>query len=317
MLPDVVHDAGVLASSTDMEEGDRARSLLHIGRRSASGPPGFLVAPLTKPPVTALAAWKVHQADPDRSFLSELYPAIVRSQRWWFERSRPRGRTLPIYLHPYSSGIDDSPLWDQGMPVATPDLPAYLALQADHLALMADVLGRTAEAADWRSQAEVIVRQLVARHWRVRAGSFVSFHRGRRVPADTALGLIPLITGRLPPSIASRVVASLTDPGRFWPRFPVPSVALTDPEFDPATMWRGPTWLFIDFLLVDGLRRAGFPDVAERLRARALEMVESGHGTPEYYDPLDGTRPPRATAMFSGTAALYLDLLLADESASS
>jgi putative isomerase len=312
MLPDVVHDDGVLASSADMEETDKARSLHHIGRRSGSGPPGFLVAPLTKPPVTALAAWKLHQADPDPSFLAELYPAIVRSQRWWFERSRPREAALPIYLHPYSSGIDDSPLWDLGMPVVTPDLPAYLALQADHLALMAGALGREDESAAWRREAGWIVERLVARHWRARTGSFAAFHRRRHVPADTALGLIPLITGRLPRPIADRVVASLRDPRRFWPAYPVPSVALGDPEFDPRTMWRGPTWLFIDFLMVDGLRRAGYPDVAEDLRARAMRLVEQGEGMSEFYDPLDGTRPPRATAMFSGAAALYLDLLLGD-----
>jgi putative isomerase len=313
MLPDVLHDEGVLASSSDMVAADRERSLLHIGRREASSPRSLLVAPVTKPPLTALAVWKVFEAERDRTFLAEVYPALVRSQRWWFEHSRPRGRALPIYLHPYSSGVDDSPLWDLGWPVATPDLPAYLCLQADCLAGIADELERPGEAAAWRSEAAAIAGRLLARHWRAGAGAFVSFRRGHIVPADTVIGLIPLITGRLPQGIAGAVVRTLTDPDRFWPAYPVPSVATSDPEFEPATMWRGPTWLFMDYLLVDGLRRAGHPEVAARLRERALRLVEQGQGTAEFYHPLDGTRPARATAMFSGAAALYLDLLLAPE----
>lgn len=312
MLPDVLHDTGVLAASSDMVGADQERSLLHIGRRDESRPRRLLQAPVTKPPLTALTAWKLFQVDGDRAFLADVYPAIARSQRWWFDHSRPRGRALPIYLHPYSSGVDDSPLWDLGWPVATPDLPAYLALQADHLARIAEVVGRAAEADVWRIQAEATTSRLVARSWRPRRGAF-STRRGRReVRSDTVIGLLPLITGRLSGEVARRVVASLTDPDRFWPAHPVPSVALSDPDFDRSVMWRGPTWLFMDFLFVDGLRRSGFHDEAERLRERALGLVEGGHGMSEYYDPLDGSRPPRASAMFSGTAALYVDLLLGD-----
>lgn len=310
MLPDLVHDAGVVAASDEMSDADRERSLLHIGRKLDDEEAHFLSAPLTKPPLTAWAAWKVHLADPDQAFLEEVYPAIVRSQRWWFEHSQPPGYGAPIYLHPYSSGIDDSPLWDLGMPVETPDLPAYLALQADHLALMADALGDHDAALDWRRQAAVLVDVLVARHWSEEAGSFISFHDGRPLASDTVIGLIPIVSGRLSPPIAERLVATLSDPLRFWAPYPVPSVALGDPDFDPARMWRGPSWLFVDYLLVDGLARSGFADRADELRSRVRAMVEQGTAMPEFYDPTTGARPAMATATFSGTAALYLDLVL-------
>jgi glycogen debranching enzyme len=196
------------------------------------------------------------------------------------------------------------------MPVVTPDLPAYLALQADHLALMASVLGLEEEAEAWRSEARSITQRLVARHWRVRQGSFVSFFRNRPVLADTVIGLLPIVTGRLPLDVARQLVATIEDPERFWSTFPVPSVALSDPEFDPTHMWRGPTWLFTDYLLVDGLRRSGFGDAAERLRERTVRMVEQDAGTPEFFHPVLGRRPDMATATFSGTAALYLELVL-------
>jgi glycogen debranching enzyme len=139
----------------------------------------------------------------------------------------------------------------------------------------------------------------------------VSLREGRDIESDTVIGLLPIVTGRLTSAIASRLVRTLLDPERFWTPYPAPSVAASDADFDPVRMWRGPSWLFIDYLLVDGLRRSGAHAAAEQLRARTLHTVAQGHGMPEFYHPLTGARPDMATATFSATAALYLDLALA------
>ena len=196
------------------------------------------------------------------------------------------------------------------MPVETPDLPAYLTLQADHLALMAAALGDDVAASSWRSEATRTTDALVARHWDPASGSFLSLHDGVPLRSDTAIGLLPLVTGRLPHDISARLVETLLDRERFWTTYPVPSVALRDPDFDPTRMWRGPSWLFVDYLIVDGLRRSGFSEASRTLAERAMRMVEQGTGMPEFYHPLTGARPEMASATFSGTAALYLDLLL-------
>ncbi len=78
------------------------------------------------------------------------------------------------------------------------------------------------------------------------------------MPALTPFNLFPLITGRMPQAIADRLVQHLTDPTEFWTSYPVPSVALNDPKFNPLQMWRGPTWANINYLLIDGLFRSGY-----------------------------------------------------------
>lgn len=115
----------------------------------------------------------------------------------------------------------------------------------------------------------------------------------------------PEIAARL---VAARLVAALTDPRRFWSRWPVPTVALDDPAYDPEAMWRGPVWLNVNYLLIDGLARAGYGDLA---RERTLELILNGGGLYEYYHPQSGAKPPRATEMFGWTAALFIDLALA------
>lgn len=295
LIPDVVHDEGVIAHTDCIADAD-----------------------VTKPPLTAWAAEKVYETTGDRDFLAEIYAPAVRFQRWWFAESDPEGEGLPAYLHPWSSGLDNSPLWDRGVPVSSPDLAAYLTLQYDALARIARTLGRDEDARLWTHQAAHLTERLIARRWDPQAGLFWSA-RGvgaahvppSRVAAVTPFSLFPLITGRMPPEIAERLVAALTDPGRFWSHWPVPTVALDDPAYDPEAMWRGPVWLNVNYLLIDGLARAGYGDLARKLRERTLEMVCNGDGLYEYYHPQSGAKPPRATEMFGWTAALFIDLALA------
>lgn len=81
------------------------------------------------------------------------------------------------------------------------------------------------------------------------------------------------------------IVFHLTDPVQFWPRYPVPSVALDDPAYDPNRIWGGPTWVNENYLLIEGLGHSGFPDVARALRRSTLEMMCGRAGIYEYYHP--------------------------------
>ncbi|MFF0245056.1 amylo-alpha-1,6-glucosidase [Streptosporangium sandarakinum] len=310
LIPDVVHDRGVLAETTDLPRSDHDRLAQHVGGPAAPGEPIGGVVPVTKPPLTAWAAWKIHEAAPDLGFLDEVYRPIARSQRWWLTVSDPDGDGLAEYLHPYSSGLDDSPIWDHGPRAEPPDLNSYLALQADRLGDIAEALGRTAEAEEWRRQAARHVELLVARRWNgSRFVTLTKFASGAaaEVATRTPLELMPLLTGRLPREIAERLVADLLSPA-FWGERPVPTVAFDDPAFDPDAMWRGPVWLNVNYLLIEGLRRSGFAAEAEELTGRTLDMVNAGGGLYEYWNPLTGARARGATTGFGWSAALFLDL---------
>ena len=126
----------------------------------------------------------------------------------------------------------------------------------------------------------------------------------------TPFNLFPLITGRMPQEINDRLVAQLTDPRQYWPRFPVPTVALDDPKFNALQMWRGPTWVNINYLLVEGLRRCGYPDLARDLGLRTLEMMGQHEDIYEYYHPETGEKPPKAAPIFGWSSALFIDLAI-------
>ncbi|MBN1483216.1 MAG: hypothetical protein JXA37_00715, partial [Chloroflexia bacterium] len=223
MLPDAVYDEGVVS-----EIGHPFRS------------------EVTKPPILAWAALKLHDTDPDPDFLEEIYVPLVRWNAWWFSMNDDDVDGLAQYNHPYSSGLDDSPLWDYGMPVESPDLNTYLCVQMGSLALMAERLGMAAEGAMWRRRAAAIVRRMIADFWDPQAGLFRALHQEQPLPVVTPFNLYPLWTGQLPDDIRGALIEHLTNPDEFWGEYALPSVARNDPHYAPETMWRGPVWANIN-----------------------------------------------------------------------
>ena len=287
MIPDAIHDEGTVTR------------LDHP-----------IVADVTKPPLIAWASYKLYEHDGDHEFLDEIYEPIVRWNNWWFENNDVDGNGLCEYHHPYSSGLDDSPLWDEGMPVEAPDLNTYLYLQQESLAKIASAIGKDEDVEMWRGRAEAMVRRLVERAWDEESGFFWARSNGSRVNVRTPFSLFPLITGQMPPEVAERLVAHLTDERQFWTRYPVPTVAMDDPKYTPGKMWRGPTWVNVNYLLIEGLQRSGYQDLARELRRRTLDLISSRDDIYEYYDPVTGENPPAAASMFGWSSAVFIDLAI-------
>jgi putative isomerase len=287
MIPDAIHDEGTVTHLTFPVEAD-----------------------VTKPPLLAWTAWKLFETDGDREFLDEIYEPVVRWNEWWFEHNDLDHDGLGEYLHPFSSGLDDSPLWDSGMPVTSPDLNTYLFLQMENLGRMAGVLGLPAEAIKWQERADALLDRMLEKLWDPKAGLFWAYHGDQPIRIKTPFNLLPLMTGRLPAEVSQRLVEHLTDPRTFWTRWPVPTVAIDEPTYNPAQMWRGPTWINVNYLLLEGLERSGYPDVASQLCQRTLEMLSQHPDIFEYYHPETGVPCDRAATSFGWSAALSIELAL-------
>lgn len=287
MLPDVVHDEGIVASIDHPIAGM-----------------------VTKPPILAWAALKIHALDPDLEFLREVYPRLKRWNRWWFTSNINEMQALAQYNHPYSSGLDDSPLWDHGTPIVSPDLNTYLSTQMDSLAVMADLIGFTEEAAAWRQRADAIVESMVEQLYDQDSGTFQALHHGEIVQAFTPFNLYPLWTGRMNGEMETRLVEHLTNPATFWGPYPLRTVAGNSTSYSASTMWRGPVWVNINYIFIEALQRAGRIALAEELRTRTLDLVTRNDGIYEFYDPERGKPPEKAVPMFGWSAALFIDLCL-------
>lgn len=128
-------------------------------------------------------------------------------------------------------------------------------------------------------------------------------HRLLKEPSVATL--LPLYAGTISAERAKELTHLLENEHLFGPPYPVPTAPLNSPVFSPERYWQGPSWLNINWLIIDGLKRYGFKDHAAALTETSLEMVRRG-GMAEYFDP--NTAEPLGAHNFSWTAALALDL---------
>lgn len=287
MIPDAIYDEGVVS---EIEYPIRAE--------------------VTKPPILAWASLKLHEMDPDIGFLEEIYVPLVRWNAWWFSMNDDDVDGIAQYNHPYSSGLDDNPLWDYGMPVESPDLNTYLCVQMGSLAMIAEALGMDAEAGMWRRRSAAIVQRMIEHFWDEDAGLFWAMHKNEAIPVTTPFNLYPLWTGQLPDHIRDKLIAHLTNPEMFWGDYGLPSVAYNDQHFDPATMWRGPVWVNINYFFIEALKQINREDLARELLFKTLDMMSEHNSIFEYYNAHTGEPPPTAADMFGWSAAVFIDLAI-------
>ncbi len=128
---------------------------------------------------------------------------------------------------------------------------------------------------------------------------------GRLLTLPTVATFLPLWAG-VASDRAIRLVGHLADDSGYWPRYPVPSVPTDGRHFDAQRYWKGPTWVNMNWAIIQGLRTSGAADVADELRSRTLDLTDR-FGFAEYFSPLTGEA--LGAQRFSWTAALVLDLL--------
>lgn len=289
MIPDAIHDEGAVF------EFPLPQTLVNME--------------VTKPPLIAWTALKLFDQFGDIDFLQEIYEPIVRWNQWWFDKNDDDGDGIVQYNHPYM-GSDDSPLWDEGMPVESPDINTYLVLQMDALARIAEIIGEVQDAPMWRKRADDLAQRIIDHFWDKEAGLFWALKDHKPIRTFTLFNLYPLLTGRMPEPIEKRLIEHLTSPAEFWTKYPLPTVSASDPKFDADQMWRGPTWVNVNYLFIEGLEKCGYPELARELLERTLQVVQLHPDIYEYYNPLTGMNPPKAAGIFGWTSAVFVDLAI-------
>src|SRR3990167_6927928 len=332
---------------------------------------------ITQPPMLAEATVRVGEKlkMPDRrSWYQQMYPALLEYHQWLYRERDPHKEGLIILVHPYESGLDNSPPWiselrkhsmpkwvrlfeklhldfivnffrrdtrhvPAGQRISNVEALAYWAalrrlrrkaynweailsrslfavedlafnailIRANQLLTqIAKTIGEElpAELTKAMARSEKALEQL----WDEDAGQYYtrSFISHKLVQDSTVASLLPLYAGCVSQERAKMLLNALYSPKKFGLRWPVPSVPKDSPYFNELKYWQGPTWININWLIIDGLERYGFTAEAQMLRERTLELLRNS-GMNEYFSPLSGS--PAGTENFSWTAALAVDLL--------
>jgi glycogen debranching enzyme len=80
-----------------------------------------------------------------------------------------------------------------------------------------------------------------------------------RHPVKTVQTLFPLLLSSIPDDAVEEIVRLLNDAGEFATRYMIPTVARSEPEYNPVAdtllLWRGPIWGFTNWFIMEGLHK--------------------------------------------------------------
>ncbi|QYO78048.1 MGH1-like glycoside hydrolase domain-containing protein [Devosia salina] len=198
----------------------------------------------------------------DDDWLSQMFGAMSRYDAWLARYRNTLGTGAVEAFSTYDTGHDlssrfwhvpDSPFGNDPtrydldnpiLPFIAPDLTANVACQRDYLGAIADHLGGDANA--WRLKAGASRAALYAQCYDPEDGFFYDRDRhGRvvRIQSDNLLRVLACEIGDAD-NFAKALERYLLNTRKFFAKFPVTSMALDDPRFDPnfgQNSWNGPT----------------------------------------------------------------------------
>jgi glycogen debranching enzyme len=275
------------------------------GRRGSSS--------ITQPPMFghALAECARHGIDVPSELVDRARHGLAFLLR---RRARHLRSGLVVLAHPWESGADDSPRWDDlcpegispanwhrrkgelvasivrgesGAPIAN---PACVVASVSFNALIAFNTYELLTIIDdevLRREADELVTRLDGQ-WDREHGSWIDAGATERGSGRirTLDALLPLLVTR-DAEARGRALASLLDHAAHGAPFGPCGVHRDEAVFSPDTYWRGPTWPQLDYLCWLGARRAGESATATAI-ARQTVAGALRSGLAEYWQPDTG-----------------------------
>ncbi|MUK46319.1 alpha-glucosidase [Aliivibrio fischeri] len=210
------------------------------------------------------------------------------------------------------------------------DQASYMYSDNQYLAEMADILGKTSEAKDFREKADKLANYINTCMFDEGTGFFYDIRIEDKPLANGCAGKpivergkgpegwSPLFNKAATQSHADAVVKVMKDPKEFNTYVPLGTAALTSPAFGPDIYWRGRVWVDQFYFGLKGMESYGYRDDAVQMASAFFDHADGlvGDGPiRENYNPLTGDQ--QGAPNFSWSSAhlymLYNDFFTAEK----
>jgi hypothetical protein len=258
-----------------------------------------------------------------------MYDSFNKYVDWLYKYKDKNKNGLVEYTSSFNSGTDDSPRFDglfsKGnhigvmQAVESVEQNVWLSLMHHNLSEMAVLLGDINAATKHAKKAAILETKIEKYFWNEEDGYYYDIntktHQQIKVKTQFTF-LVMFMKNARKDRIKRLVTEHLTNPKEFWVNYPIPSVALSEPTFTRNTMWRGPVWPNMNWLICLGLEQHGYRDIAKEIAIKTVKLLGPqykgdvcvrGPRFNEWYDPIDGKALGNENMSWSCTVA---DLIL-------
>lgn len=282
-------------------------AVLHCQKKNGMMPhmmSPYRVSRITQPPVLAWGVWEVYQKVQDISFLKETAPGLSKYLLWDMSHRDRNKNGLPEWKTEHKkncrcgeSGMDNSPRFDRREELDAVDFSCFLANDCLFLSKIYAELQDEKSASVWEARYAELSQKINGLLWNEQDGIYYDLNPSvEHSGIATCVSFLPLFCGIAGKDQAERLVANLKDRTKFNSPLPIPSLAMDNEQFS-SDMWRGGVWLNYNYMTIKGLKRYGYNDFADEIKAKTLTAVNKWYdlcgGIYEFYDAFDKERPDK------------------------
>ncbi len=196
---------------------------------------------------------------------------------------------------------DRAPEGFRVVPMQSMDVTSWAYAAADTLREIGQIRGREDQAEIWQERASHILKTLRRVFWDEEKGAaFDRDRQGRTLPQLVHNNLRCMYWGSFEPDMAQTFVKRhLLKPEEFWTPMPLPSVAVSDPDFRnaPENNWSGQCEGLTFQRAILALERYGMYGTVTEIGNRFLSaLIRGGYRYTQQFDPFTG-EPSRVGLM--------------------
>lgn len=285
---------------------------------------------LIQPPLPAQAVLRIYQTDHDKQFVKQILPKLKKYYRWLAANRESEENGLLSIISYFEAGMDWKPSYDKviGIGPSKANWKNFLkviwidfrnysngynyqkiykknyfvvkdagintiyAQNLQALATLCQVI-KDPDQLEFENKAEKVRKSILEIMYDEEDNAFYDVYgkENKKLKVLTPTIFFPVVIKNMPDEISKKVIERhLFNKTEFAVPFPIPSVAVNHPSFNPNEsmyIWRGPTWVIYNWFLHQFLMEKGYRQEATRMVESIKDLIRKS-GFREYYNPFTG-----------------------------